>query len=74
MRVPLTATHVEASHTHSSLESCVCMCVCVCVRVCQEGTSLKQAALSLGLLTEQQFDEWVKPELMLGPSAPPQPK
>jgi len=33
----------------------------------KEGTSLKAAALALGLLTEKQFDEWVKPEDMLGP-------
>lgn len=32
-----------------------------------EGTTLKQAALSLGLLTEEQFDEWVRPENMVGP-------
>ncbi len=31
-----------------------------------EGTSLKTAALALGLLTERQFDEWVKPENMVG--------
>ena len=32
-----------------------------------EGTTLKQAALSLELLTEEQFDEWVRPEAMVGP-------
>jgi fumarate hydratase, class II len=32
-----------------------------------DNTSLKKAALDLGLLTEQQFDEWVVPEKMLGP-------
>ncbi len=31
-----------------------------------EGTTLKQAALELGLLTEAQFDEWVRPEDMTG--------
>lgn len=31
-----------------------------------DNTSLKKAALGLGLLTEQQFDEWVKPEDMIG--------
>jgi fumarate hydratase class II len=34
----------------------------------KEGTTLKQAALALGLLTEAEFDEWVRPEKMLGPS------
>ena len=33
-----------------------------------EGTTLKQAATSLGLLTEAEFDQWVKPENMLGPT------
>ena len=32
----------------------------------KEGTSLREAALSLGLLTNEQFDEWVKPEDMIG--------
>ncbi|MBM3427129.1 MAG: class II fumarate hydratase [Bacteroidetes bacterium] len=32
----------------------------------KEGTSLRAAALSLGLLTSEQFDEWVKPEDMIG--------
>ncbi|KAF9324359.1 fumarase fum1 [Podila minutissima] len=34
----------------------------------KEGTTLKEAAMSLGLLNEQQFKEWVRPELMLGPT------
>uniref|UniRef100_A0A336M2X4 fumarate hydratase n=1 Tax=Culicoides sonorensis TaxID=179676 RepID=A0A336M2X4_CULSO len=33
----------------------------------KEGTTLKESALKLGYLTEQQFAEWVKPENMLGP-------
>lgn len=33
----------------------------------KEGTTLKEAALSLELLTEEQFDEWVRPEGMIGP-------
>jgi fumarate hydratase class II len=33
----------------------------------KEGTTLKASAISLGLLTEAQFDEWVRPESMLGP-------
>jgi fumarate hydratase class II len=31
-----------------------------------ENTSLKEAALELGLLTEEQFDEWVVPASMIG--------
>lgn len=34
-----------------------------------EGTTLKTAALELGLLTEEQFDTWVRPEKMLQPDA-----
>jgi fumarate hydratase class II len=32
----------------------------------KEGTTLKQAAVALGLVTEAQFDEWVVPEKMVG--------
>eukprot|EP00794_Sanderia_malayensis_P020474 gene20474-22490_t len=33
----------------------------------KDGSTLLEAALKLELLTEEQFKEWVKPELMLGP-------
>lgn len=32
-----------------------------------EGTSLKEAGVSLGLLTSEQFDQWIKPEEMVTP-------
>ena len=32
-----------------------------------EGTSLKEATVSLGLLTPEKFDEYVRPEKMIGP-------
>lgn len=32
----------------------------------KEGTTLKQAAIALGLVTAEQFDEWVRPEDMVG--------
>jgi len=32
-----------------------------------EGTTLKEAAVALGLLTAEQFDAWVRPDDMLGP-------
>ncbi|WEG13796.1 class II fumarate hydratase [Pullulanibacillus sp. KACC 23026] len=35
----------------------------------KEGTTLKEAALKTGLLTEEQFDQWVRPEEMIGPKA-----
>jgi len=34
----------------------------------KNGTTLKQEALNLGYLTEEQFNDWVKPENMLGPN------
>jgi fumarate hydratase class II len=34
----------------------------------REGTTLKAAALALGYVTEAQFDAWVRPEKMIGPS------
>lgn len=33
----------------------------------KEGGNLKETAIKLGILTEQQFNDWVKPENMLGP-------
>lgn len=32
----------------------------------KEGTTLKEAAVASGLLTAEQFDEWVRPEDMIG--------
>jgi fumarate hydratase class II len=32
----------------------------------QEGTTLKEASLALGYLTEDEFDLWVRPEEMTG--------
>lgn len=34
----------------------------------KEGTTLKQAAISLGLLSPEKFDEYVRPEKMIGPN------
>lgn len=34
----------------------------------KEGTTLKAAAMELGLLTDKQFDEWVRPENMIAPN------
>ena len=32
----------------------------------REGTTLKEAAVKLGYVTGKQFDEWVRPEKMVG--------
>ena len=34
----------------------------------REGTTLREAALALGHVSAEQFDAWVRPEQMLGPS------
>lgn len=34
----------------------------------KEGTTLKEAAISLKLLTSEQFDKWVRPEKMISPN------
>ena len=34
----------------------------------KEGTTLKQAAVALGSVAPKDFDAWVRPELMIGPS------
>ena len=31
------------------------------------GSTLRESALELGLLTNDQFDQWVKPNQMIGP-------
>lgn len=33
----------------------------------KNGTTLKEEAINLGILTAEQFDQWVLPENMLGP-------
>ena len=33
----------------------------------KNNLSLKEAALELKLLTEEEFDKWLKPENMIGP-------
>ena len=33
----------------------------------KEGKNLKETALKLGFLTEEQFEQWVRPKDMLGP-------
>ena len=35
----------------------------------KEGTTLREAAVKLGFLTGEQFDQWVRPEDMTGPKA-----
>ena len=35
----------------------------------RDGTTLKQAALGLGYVTEEEFDAWVRPEQMIAPGA-----
>lgn len=34
----------------------------------EEHMSLRAAAIELGLLTGEQFDEWIRPEEMIGPA------
>ncbi len=34
-----------------------------------EGTSLREAAVATGFVTAEQFDQWVRPERMVGPGA-----
>jgi fumarate hydratase class II len=41
----------------------------IALKAYRENTSLKESALALGFLSEEQFDAWVRPEDMLAPSA-----
>jgi len=53
---------VTALNTHIGYENAAK----IAKKAHKEGTTLKEASLSLGLLTSEQFDEWVKPESMVG--------
>ena len=54
------------------------LCACCSLRAAEaaatakkahkEGTTLKEAAMKLGYLTSEQFDQWVKPESMIDPT------
>jgi fumarate hydratase class II len=41
----------------------------IAIKAHREDTSLKDAALALGFVTGEQFDEWVRPEDMIHPLA-----
>ena len=38
----------------------------ISLKAYREGTTLREAALGLGYVTPEQFDEWVRPEDMVG--------
>ena len=41
----------------------------IAIKAYREDTSLKEAALALGFVTDKEFDEWVRPEDMIHPLA-----
>lgn len=53
---------VTALNTHIGYENAAK----IAKKAHKEGTTLRQAAIELGLVTNEQFDEWVKPEDMIG--------
>lgn len=53
---------VTALNTHIGYENAAK----IAKKAHKENTTLRQAAIDLGLLTSEQFDEWVKPENMVG--------
>jgi fumarate hydratase class II len=53
---------VTALNTHIGYENAAK----IAKKAHKEGTTLRQAALELGLLTNEQFDEWVDPLKMIG--------
>lgn len=53
---------VTALNTHIGYENAAK----IAKRAHKEGTSLREAAIALDLLTSEQFDQWVKPEDMTG--------
>ncbi|REE00434.1 class II fumarate hydratase [Marinoscillum furvescens] len=53
---------VTALNTHIGYENAAK----IAKKAHKEGTTLREAAIALDLLTSEQFDEWVKPEDMIG--------
>jgi fumarate hydratase class II len=53
---------VTALNTHIGYENAAK----IAKKAHKEGTSLREAAMDLGLLTSEQFDLWVRPEDMIG--------
>ena len=53
---------VTALNTHIGYENAAK----IAKKAHKEGKTLKEAALELGLLTAEQFDEWVVPSKMTG--------
>jgi len=53
---------VTALNTHIGYENAAK----IAKKAHKEGTSLREAAMELGLLTSEQFDLWVRPEDMIG--------
>ncbi|MBI5913825.1 MAG: class II fumarate hydratase [Bacteroidetes bacterium] len=53
---------VTALNTHIGYDNAAA----IAKKALKEGKTLKQAALELGLLTSEQFDQWVRPEDMVG--------
>lgn len=53
---------VTALNTHIGYENAAK----IAKKAHKEGMTLREAAMALGLLTSEQFDEWVRPEKMVG--------
>ncbi|MBA3899811.1 MAG: class II fumarate hydratase [Bacteroidetes bacterium] len=53
---------VTALNTHIGYENAAK----IAKKAHQEGSTLRQSAIKLGLLTDEQFSDWVKPEEMIG--------
>ena len=56
---------VTALNTHIGYEKAAA----IAKKAHAEGITLKESALSLGLVSEKDFDEWVDPAKMIGPKA-----
>jgi fumarate hydratase class II len=54
---------VTALNTHIGYEKAAA----IAKKAHAEGITLKESALALGMLTEEEFDTWVDPAKMIGP-------
>lgn len=63
----LSVSNFTLNPRSSSLFNYFCFFPQVAKKAHKDGTTLKQAAMELELLTEEEFDQWVRPENMIGP-------
>ena len=61
------AGHDALVFAHGALKTLACSLMKIAKKAHAEGTTLKEAALALGLVSAEDLDKWIKPEEMIHP-------